>query len=171
MDQLPSEVTIESTIHTDADNVLSSLSSGSDGIFQRDSIMAEEGEADEGQRQRVVLWIFKLEKAKKIVEWLLRMKIEKDGGDGYTIKLKSVEDEGELPEDALDKLRGLRARWIGDAGVVGGFMKDCKLILRNMKYGRSIFFFSGEVVELADEKPGHVSSDIIKNVSSKVSFP
>ena len=99
MDKLPSEVTIESIIHTDADKVLSSLFSGSDGIFQRDSIVAEEGEAGEGQR--VVLWTFKLEKAAKVVEWLLRMSTEKDDdGDGYMIVLNSVEDEAELPEEA-----------------------------------------------------------------------
>ena len=108
MDKLPSEVTIESTIHTHADNVLSSLFSGSDGIFKRDSIVAEEGEA--GREGRVVLWSFKLEKARKVVEWLLRMKVKKDGdGDGYMVVLNSVEDEAELPEDALDKLTSLRA--------------------------------------------------------------
>ena len=77
MNELPSEVTIETVIHTHADNVLSSLFSGSDGIFQRDSIVAEEGEA--GREGRVVLWSFKLEKARKVVEWLLRMKVKKDG--------------------------------------------------------------------------------------------
>ena len=144
MDQLPSKVKIESVIHTHVDKVLSFLLSRNDGIFQRDLIVAEESEA--GREGRVVLWTFKLEKASKIVEWLLRMTtIENDECGGCMIKLSSVKDERELPEDALDKLVNLRMQWRtswkGDA--VRGFMQDCVLILRKMKYGQSQFILNG----------------------------
>ena len=71
-----SKFDLQTIIYTKADKVLSSLLSGNDGIFQRDSIMVEEGEAGEGRR--VVLWTFQLEKAGKIVEWLVRMTTKKD---------------------------------------------------------------------------------------------
>ena len=136
----PSEVAVESLIHTRAENVLSFLCSGSGDNFQRDSIMVEEGEAGEGRR--VVLWTFLLERAGKIVEWILRMVIKKYDGGGYIVVLNSVKDESELPEDALDKLTNLRTqrrRRVREGDVVQGLMKDCLLSLRNRKYDQSSF--------------------------------
>ena len=143
MNQVSSQANIKAVIHTDAENVLSSLSEGSDGIFQRDSIVAEQVEAGEGRR--VILWTFKHKKAGKIVEFLLRMTVVKEKGydGGYVVNLNSVKHH-ELPMVGLEKLASLKAQrisWKGD--VVEGFMKDCVLTLRNVKYGQSQFILNG----------------------------
>ena len=144
MNSHPSESTIETAIDTDADKVLASLSSGDDGIFQRDSIVTE-GEA--GDKGRVVLWTFKLHRVGRVVEWLFRMTTERNcDGDGYMLGLNTLEDENELPEYATAKLETLRSLRKGSADpVVEGLMKNCVVILRNMKYGQSSFFLKGHI--------------------------
>ena len=158
MNRPSSKATARSVIHTHADNVLSSLSTGSDGIFQRDFIMALEGES----KSRIVLWTFKLEKAGKVVEWLFRMTVEKDEEWGCALNLNSVKHD-ELPMVALEKLASLRAQrtsWKVD--VVKGVMQDCLLILRNMKYGQTSFFLTGSFCSISGD-----SKEIKRNYSEK----
>ena len=144
-----SEFAVESVVHTHADNLLSSLLSGGEGIFQRYTVKEEEGAGRAGESSIVVLWTVKLKHDRKIVEWLLRMSVVKDdSNDGYTVTMNSIEVEDELPKEALDKLASLRrserSLW-RNCGVVEGKMTHCVLIIRSMKYGQSSFSLRGAV--------------------------
>ena len=132
-------------LHAHSDVVLPSLLSGNDGIFKRDTLGGDATVGD-GTTTTIILWQFKLEQAKKDVEWLFRVSTKKNDTGGCILTMSPVVKEEELPQAVLDKLAKARAASVlgsstssqaDDGSGIQGLMQDAVLTITNLKHGQS----------------------------------